>query len=185
MHHTELIDKLLRELSYKVGVPNIYDKEHQYIMSEILSDWGEYDAKEKIFEFLTEKDEKTPEDEKYFNTGGKGYIRMADKAKYDAQGKDFDGDTFSKDGPGSYTKIEKDASTNPDDAKSNDAVNKTMGKQSQYGKDQQAMVTRVKARKDKEKSKVDSEDAPLSVEERKEIKRKKNIKNADREREIE
>lgn len=158
MHHTELIDKLLRELSYKVGVPNIYDKEHQYIMSEILSDWGEYDAKEKIFEFLTEKDEKTPEDEKYFNTGGKGYIRMADKAKYDAQGKDFDGDTFSKDGPGSYTKIEKDASTNPDDAKSDDAVNKTMGKQSQYGKDQQAMVNRVKDKKDKEKSNADSED---------------------------
>lgn len=187
MHHTELIDKLLRELSYKVGVPNIYDKEHQYIMSEILSDWGEYDAKEKIFEFLTEKDEKTPEDEKYFNTGGKGYIRMADKAKYDAQGKDFDGDTFSKDGPGSYTKIDKDASTNPDDAKSDDAVNKTMGKQSQYGKDQQAMVNRVKARKDKQNQSGDapSGDAPLSAKERKEIKRKKNIENADREREIE
>ncbi len=162
MHHTELIDKLLRELSYKVGVPNIYDREHQYIMSEILSDWGEYDAKEKIFEFLTEKDEKTPEDEKYFNTGGKGYIRMADKAKYDAQGKDFDGDTFSKDGPGSYTKIEKDASTNPDDTKSDDAVNKTMGKKSQYGKDQQAMVNRVKDRKDKENQSGDESEKGTS-----------------------
>ena len=54
MHHTKLIDKLVRELSYRVGVPNIHDKEHQSIMSEILSEWGEFDAKQKIFEFLTE-----------------------------------------------------------------------------------------------------------------------------------
>ena len=62
MHHTELIDKLVRELSYRVGVPNIHDKEHQSIMSEILSEWGEYDAKQIIFEFLTEKDDKIDPD---------------------------------------------------------------------------------------------------------------------------
>jgi len=58
MHHTKLIDKLVRELSYRVGVPNIHDKEHQSIMSEILSEWGEYDAKQRIFEFLTEEPRK-------------------------------------------------------------------------------------------------------------------------------
>ena len=58
MDYKEIIDKLVRELSYRVGIPNIHNKEHQSIMSEILSEWGEYDVKETIFEFLTEKDEK-------------------------------------------------------------------------------------------------------------------------------
>jgi len=58
MDYKEIIDKLVRELSYRVGIPNIENKEHQSIMSEILSEWGEYDVKQTIFEFLTEKDEK-------------------------------------------------------------------------------------------------------------------------------
>ena len=58
MDYKQIIDKLVRELSYRVGIPNIENKEHQSIMSEILSEWGEYDVKERIFEFLTEKDEK-------------------------------------------------------------------------------------------------------------------------------
>ena len=56
MDYKKVIDKLVRELSYRVGVPNIENKEHQSIMSEILSEWGEFDVKETIFEFLTEKD---------------------------------------------------------------------------------------------------------------------------------
>ena len=54
MHYTELIDKLVRELSYRVGIPNVHDREHQSIMSEILTEWGEFDAKETIFNFLNE-----------------------------------------------------------------------------------------------------------------------------------
>ena len=42
MNHTELIDKLVRELSYRVGIVNLYDKEHQSIISEILTEWGEF-----------------------------------------------------------------------------------------------------------------------------------------------
>jgi len=57
MDYKEIIDKLVRELSFRVGVPNIHNKEHQSIMSEILSEWGEYEVKDTIFEFLTEKDE--------------------------------------------------------------------------------------------------------------------------------
>ena len=49
MDYKEIIDKLVRELSYRVGIPNIHNKEHQSIMSEILSEWGEYDIKETIF----------------------------------------------------------------------------------------------------------------------------------------
>tara|TARA_B100000902_G_scaffold255565_1_gene242004 strand:+ start:714 stop:2654 length:1941 start_codon:yes stop_codon:yes gene_type:complete len=57
MDYKQLIDKLVRELSYRVGVPNIHDKEHQSIISEILTEWGEFEAKQTIFEFLTEKDD--------------------------------------------------------------------------------------------------------------------------------
>ena len=58
MNYTQLISELIDELSYRVGVPNIYDKEHQRIMSEILTEWGKFDEKKIIFEFLTEDDEK-------------------------------------------------------------------------------------------------------------------------------
>ncbi len=56
MDYKEIIDKLVKELSFRVGIPNIHNKEHQSIMSEILSEWGEYKVKDTIFEFLTEKD---------------------------------------------------------------------------------------------------------------------------------
>ena len=58
MNYTQLISELINELSYRVGVPNIYDKEHQRIMSEILTEWDKFDEKKIIFEFLTEDDEK-------------------------------------------------------------------------------------------------------------------------------
>ena len=148
MHHTKLIDKLIRELSYRVGIPNVKDKTHQSIMSEILSEWGEYDAKQRIFEFLTEKDEKKPEDDKYYNTGGKGYIKLVDKGKYDSQGKDFDGETFTKEGPGVYKAMEKGG--DGDKTKNNtDAVKKTLGKDSDYGKEEEERQARV-ANKNKE-----------------------------------
>tara|TARA_R110001592_G_scaffold30460_2_gene109049 strand:- start:1935 stop:4082 length:2148 start_codon:yes stop_codon:yes gene_type:complete len=108
MHYTELIDKLLRELSYRVGIPNLKDKTHQSAISEILSEWGEYDAKQRIFEFLTEKDdEKTSEDKKYKNTGGSGYVKAQDYAKWKADPKgDFE--KFTKEGPGVYKPMETD-----------------------------------------------------------------------------
>ena len=59
MDYKEIIDKLVKELSFRVGVPNVHNKEHQSIMSEILSEWGEYDVKDTIFEFLTEIDDDT------------------------------------------------------------------------------------------------------------------------------
>jgi len=58
MDYKEIIDKLVRELSFRVGIPNIHNKEHQSIMSEILSEWGEYEVKDTIFEFLTEDPKK-------------------------------------------------------------------------------------------------------------------------------
>jgi len=42
MDYTQLIDKLLRELNTRVGIVNIYDKDQQSMMSEILSEWNEF-----------------------------------------------------------------------------------------------------------------------------------------------
>ena len=94
MHHTKLIHNLIEELSYRVGVPNIYNKEHQSIMSEILTEWGEIESKHIIFEFLNEAEpEKSSEDEKYKNTGGSGYVKAQDYDKWKANPK---GDTTTR-----------------------------------------------------------------------------------------
>ena len=100
MNYKELIEELINELSYRVGVPNIHDKEHQSIMSQILTEWGEIDAKNTILSFLTEKG-KTPdmnqqkadtqgEDKDYSHIGRGFYVRKGDvgndgKAKPGAQ----------------------------------------------------------------------------------------------------
>jgi len=68
MDYTQLIDKLLRELNTKVGIVNIYDKDQQSMMSEILTEWGEFDAKQIIFEFLTEA-EPNKNDDRYKSVG--------------------------------------------------------------------------------------------------------------------
>jgi len=57
MNHTKLIDELLQELSYRVGIVDIYNKEQQSVMSEILTEWGEFEVKETIFRFLNEEEE--------------------------------------------------------------------------------------------------------------------------------
>jgi hypothetical protein len=151
MAHKELINKLVHELSYRVGIPNVKDKNHQSIMSEILSEWGEFDAKKRIFEFLTEAEpEKTPEDEKYVNTGGSGWILKTDQAKYDKEKKDFDGQTFTKEGPGVYKEIPKDSKTTTPDAEKGAAV----GKGTDYANDAEELKDRV-ANKDK----LDKEDS--------------------------
>ena len=103
MEYKKIIDKLVKELSYRVGIPNIENKEHQSIMSEILSEWGEYDVKERIFEFLTEKDdEKSAEDEKYKNTGGSGYVKAQDYDKWSANPDDENIEKFTKTPSGKY-----------------------------------------------------------------------------------
>ena len=41
MNHTKLINELLNELSYRVGIVDLKNKNQQSIISEILSEWGE------------------------------------------------------------------------------------------------------------------------------------------------
>jgi hypothetical protein len=57
VNHSKLIDELLQELSYRVGIVDIYNKEQQSIISEILTEWGEFEVKETIFKFLNEDED--------------------------------------------------------------------------------------------------------------------------------
>ena len=97
MHYTELIDKLVRELSYRVGIPNVHDREHQSIMSEILTEWGEFESKETIFNFLNE----APDDDKYSSVGYGYFVRKGDEEKEDAQ-------KYKKDDGGNYVPVSPD-----------------------------------------------------------------------------
>jgi len=91
MNHTQLIHDLIHELSYRVGIPNLQSKEHQSIISEILTEWGKYNENKIIMEFLTEAPNDTNGDNKDYTHIGKGfYVRKGDvdnngKAKQDAQ----------------------------------------------------------------------------------------------------
>lgn len=91
MTHLELIENLIDELALRVGVPDIKNKEHQSIMSEILTEWGEFDRKEIIFTFLNEapNDNQTSdtegEDKDYSHIGRGIYVRKGDEEKEGAQ----------------------------------------------------------------------------------------------------
>ena len=155
MDYTQLIDKLLRELNTKVGIVNIYDKDQQSMMSEILSEWGNYDEKKIIFEFLTEKDdEKTAEDEKYKNTGGSGYVKAGDYDKWKAN-PDADIDKFTKTPSGKY--IPKEDETGGEE-KEEKELGKDVKANSDYAKKEKERADRVAKQNDSsdEKSNDDS-----------------------------
>jgi len=174
MHHTKLIDKLVRELSYRVGVPNIHDKEHQSIMSEILSEWGEYDAKQRIFEFLTEEPRKFKNPIlnrtiKYKDKNGKdkeGIVGNLLTTKKESPGRiaaekmlgglsDEDRDAINKEvgSQGTQKKIDfpKDDSTDTtDDTKETPTTGNALKPGTEFAKAAQDLEDRVKGKKNKE-----------------------------------
>jgi hypothetical protein len=95
MEYLKLIDELIHELSYRVGVPDLKNKEHQTIISEILTEWGKIEEKYRIMSFLTEapQDKKldqskadTEGDDKNYSHIGRGiYVRKGDEKKKDSQ----------------------------------------------------------------------------------------------------
>ena len=96
MNYEQTISKLIDELSFRVGVPNIYNKEHQAIMSEILTEWGEFEAKKTIFNFLNEA-EPNKNDDRYKSIG---------YGRYKLRGKEDENDpTYEKDDKGNYVKL--------------------------------------------------------------------------------
>ena len=120
MDYKEIIDKLVRELSYRVGVPNIENKEHQSIMSEILSEWGEYDVKQTIFEFLTE------DPRKFKNPILNRTVKYKDKSGNEKEGIIGNLLTSPKDSPG---RIEAEKQLPADGTPERDAINKEVGSQ--------------------------------------------------------
>ena len=155
MDYTQLIDKLLRELNTRVGIVDIYNKDQQSMMSEILSEWDEFEAKEIIFEFLTnEDDEKSAEDEKYKNTGGSGYVKAGDYDKWKANPKgDFE--KFTKTPSGKY--IPKEDETGGEE-KEEKELGKDVKANSDYAKKEKERADRVAKQNDSsdEKSNDDS-----------------------------
>lgn len=120
MDYKKIIDKLVRELSYRVGVPNIENKEHQSIMSEILSEWGEYDVKQTIFEFLTE------DPRKFKNPILNRTVKYKDKSGNEKEGIIGNLLTSPKDSPG---RIEAEKQLPADGTPERDAINKEVGSQ--------------------------------------------------------
>ena len=109
MYYKKLIDDLLHELSYRSteGYPILSKKEHQSIISEILTEWGDFGAKEIIMEFLTEGPKVQEADETgYTHIGAGVYVRSGDvtpdgTAKSGAQ-------KYSKDESGGFSPISED-----------------------------------------------------------------------------
>lgn len=173
MNHSKLIDELLNELSYRVGIVDLKNKNHQSIISEILSEWEEYDAKQIIMEFLTEAPADTEGDDKdYVHLGAGIYVRKGDEDKDTAQ-------KYKKDDSGSLKAIsdaeyqktksdqgeegEKAASDTPqnqqgggeqseEDLEAKKNVQKTFNTPSQKAQREREKATADKIQKDKEGS---------------------------------
>jgi hypothetical protein len=154
MDYTQLIDKLLRELNTRVGIVNIYDKDQQSMMSEILTEWNEFEAKQIIFEFLTnEDDEKSAEDEKYKNTGGSGYVKAGDYDKWKAN-PDADIDKFTKTPSGKYIPKEDEKGGEEKEKKE---LGKDVKANSDYAKKEKERADRVAKQNDSSEEKSDTD----------------------------
>jgi hypothetical protein len=121
MNHSQLIDELLQELSYRVGIVDIYNEEQQSIMSEILTEWGEFEAKETIFRFLNEDDEK-----RFKNPILNRKIKYVGKDGKEKEGLVGNLLTSPKDSPG---RIEAEKQLPPEGSDARDAINQEIGSQ--------------------------------------------------------
>jgi len=164
MNYKELIEELLQELSYRVGIVDIYNKEQQSLISEILTEWGEFEAKETIFRFLNEDDADTEGDDKdYVHLGAGIYVLKGDEDNENAQ-------RYKKDDSGSMKAISADAAADikqsqgekgkqaaantpqnqqggdvvsPEDVEKLKGVKKTIGPSSDYAKKEKERVDSV------------------------------------------
>ena len=100
MTSNQFFNKLLRELSYRSteGYPILAKKEHQDLISDILSEWGLGSMESELIQNLTEGGE---EDSKYVHTGGGTYVKAGDEGKEGTQ-------KFKKDDNGKYSPISDD-----------------------------------------------------------------------------
>lgn len=148
MEYSKLIDELLNELSYRVGIVDLKNKTHQSVISEILTEWGEYEAKSIILDFLNEagktpeknkpKSETEGEDANYTHIGKGIYVKKGDEEKEGVQ-------KFKKDDTGSlkpisddeYNKEKAEQGKEGEDAAQNTPQNKTDNPTTQSGEEAQ------------------------------------------------
>jgi hypothetical protein len=106
----EFINDLLTEVSYRTeeGIVDLKKSEHLTILSEVLDELGLSEIKGELFSNLFEADTKNPEDEKYKNTGGSGYVKASDYERWRNNPKGFDGLRFRKTDSGDYVQVDKD-----------------------------------------------------------------------------
>ena len=100
MTSNQFFNKLLRELSYRSteGYPILAKKEHQDIISDILSEWGLSSIESELIQNLTEGGE---EDAQYKHLGQGFYVKAGDAGKEGAQ-------KFTKDDNGKYSPVSDD-----------------------------------------------------------------------------
>ena len=100
MTSNQFFNKLLRELSYRSteGYPILAKKEHQDLISDILSEWGLGSMESELIQNLTEGGE---EDSQYKHVGQGFYVKASDEGKEGAQ-------KFTKDDNGKYSPVSDD-----------------------------------------------------------------------------
>ena len=146
MNYTQLISELIDELSLRVAIPNVHDKEQQHIMSEILTEWGKFDEKKIIFEFLTEA-EPNKNDDRYKSIG---------YGRYKLKGKEGEDEpTYEKDDKGNYVKLSQDDSDGGDgETKQEPPQGQALKKNTKSGK---SYHDRVVSKEEETRKKLDGE----------------------------
>lgn len=106
----QFINDLITEVSYRTneGVIDFNNPTHIDILSEVLDELGLSEIKSELFSNLFEADTKNPEDDKYKNTGGSGYVKASDYERWRSNPDEFDGLRFRKTDSGDYVQIDKD-----------------------------------------------------------------------------
>ncbi len=143
MEYIKLIDELIHELSYRVGVPDLKNKEHQTIISEILSEWGRIEDKYRILSFLTEAPKPNKNDDRYVS---KGYGRYKLKGK-----EEDDAPTYEKDEKGNYVKLGQEEDGGEEKSEKEPETGSSLGDASYQTQVDKEKETSEKLQKEKEK----------------------------------
>lgn len=110
MEFGQIISDIITEVSYrsKEGIVDFKNPEHISILSGVLDEMGLDVIKNELFQNLFEAEKKNPEDEKYKNTGGSGYVKADDYERWRNNPDGFDGPRFRKTDSGDYVQVDKD-----------------------------------------------------------------------------
>jgi hypothetical protein len=105
MNINDFIDELITELAYRLdsGIPDLKNKQHLSVLSEILTEWGMGELDTPLQSILTEeepKSKKSPDDDKYSHKAYGYYVRKGDEDNDKAQ-------LYRKDGK-QYISVSKD-----------------------------------------------------------------------------